>query len=160
SDRIPLTSLTLHGARAAQSVRFRALRAVLGNGQQAAGTITGDGQFDAGKVNMSLRTERFNLKHIDERMRATRLSGSVTLQHADGRQNMVLDLSEPLDRNRLTLAARADIADNVVNVPEAALRIGNGAAVFSGSVQLDEAQSFQAEGQLQRFRLTELGDFP
>src|SRR5690606_19307918 len=90
----------------------------------------------------------------------TRLSGSVTLQHADGRQNMVLDLSEPLDRNRLTLAARADIADNVVNVPEAALRIGNGAAVFSGSVQLDEAQSFQAEGQLQRFRLTELGDFP
>lgn len=158
-DRIPLSSLSLLFDRQAQKISFRDLRAVLGNGQQAAGSITGNGQFDDGKVDMTLRTERLNLQHIDERLRATRLSGSVALQHADGRQDVALDLSEPLDRNRITLTARAAVADNIVTVPEAALRIGKASASFSGSMQLDDAQAFQADGQLQRFRLADLGEF-
>ncbi len=157
-DRIPLTSLSLLFHRESQRIRFRDLRAVLGNGHEA-GIITGSGQVDGAKADVNLRTERLNLQHLDQRLRATRLSGSATLKHADGRQDIALDLSEPLDRNRITLNARASVSEQVVTIPEAALRIGNGIASFSGSVQLNEEQAFDATGQLQRFKLADLGNF-
>lgn len=159
NKRIPLTSLVMQFEHGPQRLVFRDLRAMLGEEGRAAGTVTGNGQYEEGRLNLSLRSERLNLQRLDERLRATRLSGSVDMRHREGRQDVTLDLSEPLNQNRMTLTARASVADNIVTLSQAELRVGGGAALMSGSMQLDGKQSFQADGQLQRFRLAEIGDF-
>lgn len=159
NKRIPMNSVSLAFEHGPQRLRFRDLKAVLGDGAQTAGTITGNGEYQEGRLDVSLRSERLNLQRLDERLRATRLSGSVDMRHSDGKQAVTVKLSEPLDRNRVTLTADATVADKVVTVSQAELRLGGGAAQLTGSVQLDGQQAFQADGQLQRFRLSDIGDF-
>jgi translocation and assembly module TamB len=159
NDRIPLNRLSTQFSYGAQALRLRNLRAVLGDGKQTAGTITGSAQFEDGKLNVNLHTQDLNLQYLDQRLRPTSLSGSVEMRHHDGKQDIALNLSEPLDRNRLTLSANASIADDVLTVPKAELRIAKGSALLSGTMQLDGKQAFRAEGELQRLRLADIGEF-
>ena len=159
NKRIPLTGLSLAFEHGPQRLRFRDLQAVLGDGSQAAGTVTGNGMYQEGRLDVSLRSERLNLQRLDERLRATRLSGTVEMRHSEGKQALTVNLSEPLDRNRLTLVAQAELAGQLLTIMKAELRLAGGAALFSGSMQLDGKQAFEAEGQLQRFKPSDIGNF-
>ncbi|WP_353153304.1 translocation/assembly module TamB domain-containing protein [Herminiimonas fonticola] len=158
--RLPLRKLQIDFAQNDEQFSFSHILAEFGNTNKSAGKIEGNGRYAKGALALNLQTDALDVKKLDSRMRASRLSGSLDMHHADGKQNFTLALSEPLKKNKLTLNAQALIADESVSISKAELRAGNSEVLASAHYGLNGKQTFDAKGLVRNFQLRDLGDFP
>jgi translocation and assembly module TamB len=158
--RLPLDTLALSFEEDAGRWRIENIIARLGASGRSAGEIGGHGSVAGGALTLSLRTEALDLRRLDRRLRATRLAGSVELHHTAGRQEFTLALSEPVGRQRVALDAHAMLADNELAIDRLRVQAGSGSLDASARMALAGAQAFTASGDIRRFRLQELGEFP
>ncbi|CAL62641.1 Conserved hypothetical protein [Herminiimonas arsenicoxydans] len=158
--RLPLKKLRIDFTQNDEQFNFKHILAELGSTNQSAGKLEGNGHYAKGALALNLQTDALDVKKLDSRMRASRLSGSLDMRHADGKQNFTLALSEPLKKSKLTLNAQALIADEGITISKAELRAGNGEMNASAHYALNGKQAFDAKGIVRNFQLRDLGDFP
>lgn len=157
--RIPVHALDVRFRQQDEQFIFERIEAGLGSARQPAGNVAGSGRYASGALTLTLQTAALDLRRLDGRIRATHLAGQVDLRHADGKQEVSVALSEAVDKNKLTLAAHAQIADNSIAIDRAELRLGGSVLNASGQVELTGKQGFAAQGTLRRFRPQDLGQF-
>lgn len=157
--KLPLTALQLMFRQAGDALLFERIAATFGTGKQPAGNITGSGRYANGALALAARIDALDLHRIDQRLQATRLSGKIDLQHAAGKQQLSIDLIEPVGNRNAALTARATLSDARLAVEHAALRLGSGRLDANGHVDFSNQQTFSAEGQWSRFRLQDIGQF-
>ncbi|MFS8084596.1 MAG: translocation/assembly module TamB domain-containing protein, partial [Acidobacteriota bacterium] len=157
--RLPVKTLRLRIRQDGSRILFEQIAATLG-GTQPAGALTGNGSYSRGALRLDLATAGLDLRRLDSRLRPTRLAGSVALYDVGARQEITLALSEPVKREQLTLAAHAVLADAVIAVDRAELRLGRSAIEASGRFALTGTQAFSAAGKVNQFRPRDVGDFP
>jgi translocation and assembly module TamB len=161
-QRLPLTHFELAFREREDGFAFDRVLARLGSSarpDRSAGQLSGTGSVVNGALQLSLRTEKIDLQRIDPRLRSTALSGRIDARHANGRQEFSVALSEPLGRQRITLAASGALADAGLEIRQAEPAAGAGRLQLSGRMALDGKQDFRAEGTLSRFRLHDFGRF-
>ncbi len=158
--RLPLKKLQIDFAQDDEQFRFKRILAELGSTNKSAGRLEGNGHYARGALTLNLKTDALDVQKLDSRLLASRLSGSLDMRHADGKQNFTLALSEPLKKNKLTLNAQALIADEGITISKAELRAGNGEMNASAHYALNGKQNFDAKGVVRNFQLRDLGDFP
>ena len=159
THQLPLRSAQIDFVQQRDRLRLSAVTALLGSSAQAAGRIDGSGALQNGALQLDLMVQQLALQGLDPRLNATRLDGTVALQHSAGSQHITLALHEPGKRHPLLLSAHASLANAAVEVDHAALQVAGGSVSGTGSVRLDGAQPFQFDGKLARFRVEELGQF-
>ena len=169
AGKLPLSTLSASFRQRDNIIEFDQIAAVLGTTGAPAGRIDGAGSYAAGAVNLKLALREVDLRRLEPGLRATRLSGSVVMSHAGGKQALAVELQEPLaiatnkraaaSPKLLTLSAHATLADNSLSIDRARLQLGAAQIDTTAAVALAGDQAFQAEGTVQRFHLQELGDF-
>jgi translocation and assembly module TamB len=160
AGRLPLQSLTAGFRQDPQGIVADRIAARLGTPSQSAGDILGRGRF-GDELALSLRTEGLDLRRLDRRARATRLTGDAELRQAAGTQEIRIALNEPLEnRQSLALDAHAVRSGQELSLRRAELRAGGGRMNLAGRIALDGRQAFNAQGTVTAFRLRELGAFP
>jgi translocation and assembly module TamB len=157
--KVPLLGLDGVFRQDGGSILIDHIVARLGDGKTAAGDITGNAVIAGSDMSATLHTERLNLQALDGRSRPTSLSGKVGLKQAAGRQEASVDLSEPLGKQRLRLEAHAAMENQRITVDRARLQAGSGIVSLTGQADLAGDQAFRAEGNIERFRLQDLGEF-
>ena len=156
--RLPIRALRAQVDRRGGGFHFEQLVASLG-GAQPAGDITGGGAFANGMLTLDIATRDLDLSKIDGRVRATHLAGNAVIRNAEGRQEFTVSLSDTVKRQRLILDAHALLADAVLAVDRASLKLGSSAIDAKARVALTGTQAFNAEGQIRKFRLRDVGNF-
>ena len=169
AGKLPLSALSGRFRQHDGIIEFDQLAALLGAPGVPAGRIAGNGTYAAGAVNLKLAVSEVDLRRLEPGLRATRLSGSIVLQHASGKQTLDVALQEPLPASTgkrpaggpklLTLAAHATLADTSLSIERARLRLGEAEIDATAAVALAGDQTFHAEGTVRRFHLQELGNF-
>lgn len=159
-QRVPLASLLIRFQQNAGQIQFDRILAHPGTAQRSAGEISGSGRYANGTLALKLQTEALDLQKLDARMRPTHLAGQVDLHHATGRQEFTIGLSEPLQQQRIALAAHGVLADTGLTLDRAELQAGQGRINATAQVSLTGQQNFHAQGKISRFRLEDLGSFP
>lgn len=157
--KLPLDKLDIDFTQPHAQFNIDRISANLGTARRPAGRIKGSGQYAKGALMLMLKTDALDLQKVDQRVRATRLAGTIDMRHADGRQTLTLALSEPLKKNPLTLNAHAVIADETIAVDRLQLRAGGSAIDAAAHISLGGRQQFDANGTVRSFRLRDLGDF-
>jgi len=155
--RLPLTDLRVEFRQSAGQFNFDRIVAALGSSRQPGGTIEGSGHLAGGKLALGLNVKMLDLARLDQRLHSTRLGGRADVRHADGRQELTLDLSEPA--SAIALSAMVIVASQAVALERAVLRLGEGRIEAAGRVDLAGPQAFNAEGKLSHFRWRDLGRF-
>lgn len=158
--KVPLTELTLAFRQEDGGFIFDKIHSALGSATQPAGNLNGSGRYIDGALTLALRTAELDLQRLDQRFPATRLSGKIGIDRTENVQEFSVALTEPMKKNPLSIVASASVSDERVTVDEATLQVGSGRANLSGYIGLTEQQAFAAEGQVSKFRLQDLGDFP
>ena len=159
--RMPMHSLFVAFRQDAGQLIADRITAGLGTPAQPAGTVDGQGRLASETLSLLLRTDALDLKRIDRRARATRLTGEAELQRAGDQQEIRISLSEPLQRQeRLTLDAHALLSGQSLSIRRAELQAGGGRIDLSGQLALTGSQAFGAQGKIAGFRLRALGNFP
>ena len=169
AGKLPLSTLSTRFRQQAGKIEFDQIAAVLGAADAPAGRITGSGSYADGAVDLRLLLSEIDLRRLEPGLRATRLSGSVVLSHAGGKQALDVELQEPVSAGAaqrtatsaklLTLSAHATLADTSLSIDRARLRLGAAQIDTTGAVALAGTQAFQAEGTIRQFRLQDLGNF-
>ncbi|HJV74223.1 MAG TPA: translocation/assembly module TamB domain-containing protein [Noviherbaspirillum sp.] len=159
-QRVPLASLWVRFHQNGSQIQLDRILAHSGTAQHPAGAISGSGRYADGALALTLQTESLDLQKLDARMRQTHLAGQVDLHHADGQQEFTIGLSEPLQRQRIALAAHGVLADTGLTLDRAELQAGEGRINATAHVALTGQQSFNAQGKISRFWLEDLGSFP
>lgn len=157
--RLPLRTLSVRFRQDAEGLHLDAIAAALGSAAEPAGELRGSGRLFRGALNLALTTPALDLHRLDRRLLATRLAGSAGIRHESGRQEFNLELAEPLQGRRLALSAQATLANEMLALERAELRLGNGELRASGRQQLAGKREFAASGAVKRFRLQDLGQF-
>ncbi len=109
------------------------------------GRAVGSGRFEAGTLALSLRAERLDLLAIHERLRATRLGGTIDLTLAAERQRAKVALAEPGRKLRATLEREGAR----VALRESALELGGG--LLSADGEYAPEQGFRVQGRFRGF---------
>lgn len=159
-NRMPLKKLDIAFTQTDEQFNFSRILIHLGSASKNAGMLEGSGRYTQGALALTLKTDALDLHRLDQRMRATRLSGNLDMRHADGKQDFTLALSEPLKKNKLMLDAHALIADAAITIDRMQLRAGDSAIDATAHFALNGKQAFDAQGVVRRFQLRELGEFP
>lgn len=157
--KIPLATLAITFRQEGEAWNFERIAARLGTPKQAAGELNGRGRYADGALTLSLRTETLDLQRIDRRIRSTRLAAQLDLRHAGGRQEFTLTANERR-AHAIALDAHGVLANDELALDRLRLQLAGGSIDASGNLSLAQAQRFEAKGQVSRFRLHELGDFP
>ncbi|HEV7618344.1 MAG TPA: translocation/assembly module TamB domain-containing protein [Burkholderiaceae bacterium] len=157
--KMPISNLHIAFRQHAGQFSFDRVMAMLGSAKRPAGTVTGSGRYAGGALTLALRTSSLNLQRLDQRLRATQLTGTVDVRQAAGKQEFTIALMEPLKKNKLALSAHAVLADAGLAIDRAELRVGDGRVNASGHLNLSGRQDFSAQGLVSRFRLQDLGSF-
>lgn len=158
--KVPFTELQLAFHQEDAAIILDQISAALGTAKRPAGRVNGSGRFADGALTLALRTPELNLRGLDRRLPATRLSGKIDVGHSGNRQEFTIDFTEPLKKNAMSLFARGALTDASLMLDQAVLKIGGGKANLSGHVGLSGPQSFAAQGDVSKFRLQDLGNFP
>lgn len=157
--KLPVTALRAAIAQRQGQFVIDSLAASLGADKQPAGTVKGKGRSADGGLTLALTLDNVDLHKLDTRVRTTQLDGKVDLRHANGKQHVTLDLTEPFGKRRIALTAAATLGDTLLAVERAELRLGNGRLQTSGRIDLAGRQTFALEGELQHLQSKELGQF-
>ncbi|HJU71754.1 MAG TPA: translocation/assembly module TamB domain-containing protein [Paucimonas sp.] len=157
--RLPLAELHAGIRQDAGQFLFERIVARTGSAAQPAGAITGDGRYGNGGLTLALAVDALDLHRIDGKMLSTRLAGKIALEHGAGKQHATVELSQPLNRQPLSISASATLADMQLAIDHAELRLGNARAAISAQADLAGTQRFSIEGEVNRFRLQDLGRF-
>jgi len=161
--RLPLRTLSTRFRQDREGLHLDAIKAALGSSGDPAGELQGSGRLFQGALQLGMTTTSLDLRALDRRLLSTRLAGSAGIRHESGRQEISLNLSEPLSsplqKRRLALSANATLANEALALDRAELTLGKGALRASGRLQLGGKREFAASGALDRFRLQDLGRF-
>jgi translocation and assembly module TamB len=84
--KLPLDQLQIDFTQPNAQFHIDRLIADLGTARRPAGRINGNGQYANGALTMTLKTDALDLQKLDQRSRATKLSGNLDMRHADGKQ--------------------------------------------------------------------------
>jgi translocation and assembly module TamB len=155
--KLPLHALRAGIAQREGAFLIEGLAASLGTSRQPAGTFKGNGRYADGGMTLALGLDNVDLHKLDNRIRATQLDGRINLRHAEGKQHIALDLTEPVGKRRIALAAAGTLGDTLLAIERAELRLGNGRLHAAGRVDLAGRQAFSLEGELQHLQSRELG---
>lgn len=157
--KIPIADLRIDFRQQAGQFDFDRIAATLGTAKRSAGTITGKGRYADEALRLDLTLKAIDLRRLDARMQPTQLAGEIGISHASGRQEFTVDLTEPLDKQTIALAAHAVLANASLTVDRAELKLGDGRVRASGHLDLAGRQGFSAKGEVARFRLKDVGNF-
>lgn len=158
--KIPLTALAISFRQDAGLWHFDRIASHLGTKKAPAGALAGSGRYTGGALALALHTDALDLKRLDSRARATRLAGDLELRHAAGKQEFTLALNEPLGKQRIVLDAHGTLADTQLSIDRLQVRAGQGSLDASARLSMAGTQGFSANGDIKRFRLQDLGNFP
>lgn len=158
-----------------QRLPLRAMRGQLGGNLNAmqlsdvlvdlggAGRFTGNGSVQRGEdeeglgtAKFALHTDRLDLRQIHGSMKPTKIAGDIAVANVGTTQTLDLKLVDA----GLRLAARARLANNVLDVPEARLSAGSGSIALTGNMNLAEDKAFKVNANASRFNPAALGDYP
>ena len=158
-----------------QRLPLRAMRGQLGGNLDAmqltdvlvdlggAGRFTGNGSVQRGEdeeglgtAKFALHTDRLDLRQIHGSMKPTKIAGDIAVANVGTTQSLDLRLSDA----GLRLAARATLANNVLDLSEARLSAGSGSIALTGSANLAEDKAFKVSANASRFNPAALGDYP
>lgn len=156
---LPLSNLSLSFQQHNGQIMLQRMLARLGTAKLSAGEVEGSGKLADGTLTLDFLTRSLNLQRIDQRIRPTQLAGQVHIAHKDDRQEVTLDLSEPLKKQKMTLNAHALMTAQHILLDRALLQIGSGRAEITAQIALAGQRQFKAEGKVAQFRLKELGSF-
>ncbi|MES2026350.1 MAG: translocation/assembly module TamB domain-containing protein [Pseudomonadota bacterium] len=159
-NRIPLSNLVAEFTQRDSQFNIDHLAANLGSARKPAGSLSGKGRYANGALALTLTTNALDLQKMDQRVRATKLTGNLEVQHVEGKQTIALALSEPLKKNKLILNMHAIVADEEANIDRIELRAGASAIDASAHIALSGKQQFDAKGTIRKFNLSDLGNFP
>ncbi|MEN3365723.1 MAG: translocation and assembly module TamB [Burkholderiales bacterium] len=160
AKKLPVTDLLIAFRQQDANVDFDKFTASLGSEKRAAGAITGKGRYVDGALTLDLSLKAINLRGLDQRMRPTRLAGQIGLQHASGRQEFTVELTEPLNnRQKVSLTGRGSLAASTLTIERAELRLGGGRIDAAGHLEMADRQGFSATGKVAGFRLKDIGEF-
>jgi translocation and assembly module TamB len=157
--RLPLRDLQLTSSQHADELTIEHLNATVGAQGARAGTIKGSGRYMAGALTLALKVDGLDLRALDGRLNATALDGRIDIRHANGSQDLMLALNEPVSKKNAALEAHVQLSDTRLAIERAELRYAGARLTGKGHVQLDGAQSFAAEGELRGLRVQDLGRF-
>ncbi|SNS78950.1 autotransporter secretion inner membrane protein TamB [Noviherbaspirillum humi] len=155
--RLPLSRLELAFTQQQDGFLFDRIDALMGAPAQPAGSLRGSGSYRQGKLALKLATEALDLKRLDSRMQTTRLAGNASLSSGKDGQEFALDLSEPLDRQRIGLSAHGVLAAKRLDLDRVRIQAGSGTLEARARADLEGKGSFAASGRLNRFRPRDLG---
>ncbi len=158
--RLPFTELQVAFHQENAALILGEISAALGTAKRPAGRINGNGRYADSALTLSLQTPKLDLQRLDQRLPATALAGKANVDHSENRQEFTLDFTEPLKKNAMSLSARGALTDASLTLDQAVLRIGGGNASLSGHVDLSGRQGFAAQGDINKFTLQDLGNFP
>lgn len=157
--KIPLADLRIDFRQRAGQVDFDRIAATLGTAKRSAGNITGKGRYADEALRLDLTLKTIDLRRLDERMYPTQLGGEVDIRHAAGKQEFTVNLTEPLNKKPVALAAHLVLANSSLVIDRAELKLGDGRARVSGHADLTGRQNFSAKGEVTSFRLKDIGTF-
>ncbi len=155
--RLPVTDLRVAFRQGNGQFIFEHIVAALGSTPQPGGALDGSGHITAGRLAMALNVKALDLSRLDRRLRTTHLGGRLELGQDKGRHELTLELAEPA--KAMGVSAKVAIANDVVAVERAVLRLGEGQVAATGRAELAGGQAFSAEGKLGHFRWRDLGRF-
>ena len=121
-----------------------------------AGTFTGTGALQDGKLELALATRKLDLNAIVDKLRPTAIAGSIALA-TDGKTQR---LRAELAQERFLLELAADWVDSALKVRRAVVRSGASEVSLTGEVSLNGARKFDARGTVKRFNPADFGAYP
>lgn len=159
AGKLPIKEVHAAFRQHAGKLEISKLQATLGTPKHEAGSINGNGQYVNGAMNLHLDLKAVDLRQLDQRMQATKLSGPVDIVHMADKQELNAELSEPFGEKKIALSAHAEVSDNRIEIKHADVTLGSGDLHTSGQLNLTGQNAFDAEGKMHHFRLQELGHF-
>jgi translocation and assembly module TamB len=158
--KLPLASLDADFRQSGERIEFERIHALLGKADAPAGELAGSGVYAGDTAQLTLQTDRLDLKRLAGNLRATRLAGRVELRQTGDKREFLLAANEPLGTQRLLLDAHGVLDQTGLTLDRAELQAGKGRASVTAKVGFDGDQPFRAEGSVNNFRLRDLGNFP
>lgn len=161
---LPLRSLALDFTQRQQDLTLTNLVAQLGSASQPAGTLRGEGHVRNGIFDLVVHADALDAKRLDARARATRLRGDARVQGDTAGQEITLSLQDSANAPsagaplRLELHGRRTPA--LVRIDRAQLRTGQTLVDLRADIGMQDQETFDVQGSLQRFRLSDFGRFP
>lgn len=151
-QRIPLASFAGAVMGDSANADFSALVIDLG----AAGQLTGEGQWRAGRFSVTLNSPQLNLAGIHRDLHATRIRTGLELTGDAAQQRLVTTVAESWGEGRFVLS----LAERVLQLQEAVFTGQVGKLSASGSLALDDDRAFSATFDASQINPARLGDFP
>lgn len=141
--RLPLAALAGELRWQADRAQLSKLRATL----PAKATLTGQGDWQAGALNLELIAQGLDAAQLDSRLRSTRLAGAISLHLAGERRQFRLDLGEAHFRLRADAEQNADR----LHLGQLELAADDARLNARGEVALSGDGEFTLAGELRRF---------
>ncbi|MCF8150706.1 MAG: translocation/assembly module TamB domain-containing protein [Burkholderiaceae bacterium] len=151
-SRLPLREVSARFGGTPERIALSAVRLNLGE----AGQFSGDGEIDASRLSMKLRTADFNPAGLHRDLHPLRLGGDLQLEADSTTQGLTAELRD--SQLRLRLDARHQDAE--VELRDFSARAASGSLSVKGKLALADRQPFQLEGRLRGFNPAEFGSYP
>ncbi|HEX6734419.1 MAG TPA: translocation/assembly module TamB domain-containing protein, partial [Azonexus sp.] len=142
-QRLPLASLRGQLDWQGADARLGELDARLAG----AGSLTGNGLWQDGRLRLELRAARLDAAQLVSTLRPTRLAGPLTATIAANRQDLEIDLRD----ERFALSAAASRSGADLELPRIELTAGPARLALSGRLALGGEMAFAASGEISRF---------
>lgn len=142
-QRLPLEKLTGKVDWQGETTRLEQL-AIRLSGE---GTLNGRGQWQTETLTLDLQASQLNAARLATTLRPTSLNGPLTAEIAANRQALKLDLRDA----RFSLRGEVEHAGEQISVAALELAAGNARLSAKGKLSLNEALTFDAEGELAHF---------
>ena len=140
---LPLASLSGQLAWQDGIGRFDAVQARL-NGNSR---LAGEARWQEQALHLNLQAHQLDAAQIVSALRSTRLNGPISASLAADRQDLELDLQDPI----FHLQAAASHASGILTLPRLELAAGPAGLTAHGELVLNDELRFAAAGELKRF---------
>jgi translocation and assembly module TamB len=151
AQRLPLQGMSANVAGTGAHLQLEKLLLDLGKGGQFRGKADWDAHT-ASQFQFVLHTDNLNLQAVHSRLKATRIEGDLGLEK--------MTLSANLAQQGLRLDFQASLAQQVLQVKQARLRLNQGQLAWSGELDFAGPMKFQADGQVLHFDPSRFGQYP
>ncbi|MES2296166.1 MAG: translocation/assembly module TamB domain-containing protein [Pseudomonadota bacterium] len=157
--RLPLRAIHAELSGALKALQLARIEVDLG----AAGKLDGGAQLSSDaqegsplRAELTLRTERIDLKAIHARLHSTRIGGALKFASIAGKHTLGVELAQ----DGLRIEAQAGIGAGLLTLERARLASGAASALLRGQIALAAPHAFKVEASTAHLNPQALGDYP
>ena len=148
-DGLPLHEVRTNMTLSTDLLQFEDMSVRVADGGIIAGNLSWQNENAAGLANLTVK--RLNPRALDTRLQPARINGSISLDGDTGMQRSIIALKD----KTLSLDATLTHTDQAVTLEKLQLRRQHSALTGKGKLNLDDRQSFNIEGKLIEFNLSD-----